>query len=129
MPHGPREPISDYRGPLLTNTKDTMCWRERIRNEEHTADHLKDMLHTNKVIRARIVERPEVPIPMPPCALSLALAKLGTGHARERAAREHMRRTGDWSSSAHPTWLKMSAMAPKPRVEPPQFSAPGSMRG
>ena len=37
MPHGPREPISDYRGPLLTNTKDTMCWRERIRNEEHTA--------------------------------------------------------------------------------------------
>ena len=33
----PREPVADFRGPVLTNTKDTMCWRERIANEEHTA--------------------------------------------------------------------------------------------
>ena len=33
----PREPVADFRGPVLTNMKDTMCWRERIANEEHTA--------------------------------------------------------------------------------------------
>jgi hypothetical protein len=33
----PREAVADFRGPVLTNTKDTMCWRERIANEEHTA--------------------------------------------------------------------------------------------
>ena len=33
----PREPVADFRGPVLTTTKDTMCWRERIANEEHTA--------------------------------------------------------------------------------------------
>ena len=26
----PPEPLADYRGPVLVNTKDTMCWRQRI---------------------------------------------------------------------------------------------------
>lgn len=86
------------------------------------------MIHTNRERRMRVVERPEVSFPMPPCALAVALTKLGTGSSREKAARAFFRSHGAWPTE-QPDWRAVSKVAVQPRIEPPLFPAPGSMRG
>ena len=76
----------------------------------------------------RVIERPEVSFPMPPCALAVALTKLGTGSSREKAARAFFRSNNIWPTE-QPDWRDVSKVAVKPRIEPPLVPAPVSMRG
>ena len=105
---------------MLTHPRVSVCCSGR----------LKDMLHDNKVRRERVIERPPSRIPLPPGALALALNKLGNKDSREKASRQHLRSTTLWpgSNGQNVTWQQMSGYAPKPRIEPPLFSPPGSMR-
>lgn len=120
-----RLPVADYRGPLLYTTADSYAWRQRIMKEDEVATNLQNDLR-EAARRQKAPERPYEP-PLPPSALSLALAKLGSSRAREEAARRHINKETVWPVDEYNQFMTMSSFSapPVPTNRPMPWRAGG----
>ena len=107
----PREPVADYRGPLLYTVEQGAAWRLRIAQESRTAQKLELKLQERASPRTQkpVQAAAKMSYPMPPTAFSVAWAKLKDARAREDAARRHIVTRREWP--VHENFIAMSPFA------------------
>ena len=91
-----RPPVADSRGPFLFTTSDSLQWRERISKEDATSERLQKLIRTDQQLRTQPRRKVELTMPKPCYTFSLVSARLSSQHAREDAARTHLKRMGSW---------------------------------
>jgi hypothetical protein len=99
MPH-PRPPQLRERAfngaPDLSGALQSEGWRKAIRIENASADKLdallkkRDMKKSASLSSLGSTAAPHVPMPTPPCTMSLMLSRLSTRESREIASRRSM---------------------------------------